>query len=48
MRWYWEGTSEHFIQQLKQHLVSISENYRVFYGEIDIDAQVGDHGFDKT
>ena len=38
MRWYWEGTSERYIQQLKKHLVSMRKNDGVFYGEINIDA----------
>ena len=30
IRWYWEGTSERFIQQLKKHLVSMTRTEKYF------------------
>ena len=30
VRWYWEGTSERFIQQLKKHLASMSKTIEYF------------------
>ena len=34
LRWYWEGTSERFIQQLKRHLKSMRRNQSYFAGKL--------------
>ena len=36
IRWYWEGTSERYIQQLKKHLVSMGKTTEYFMGTLTL------------